>query len=119
MRIRSMAVILGMVLCAAGPLAASGSGSGFERLKSLEGTWRGKAPDGAPVTVTYKVIAAGSAVMEQLSVENMITVYHADGDNLMLTHYCAGNNQPRMRASAAGQDGSVLSFHFVDATNLA
>jgi len=49
----------------------------------------------------------------------MVTVYHSDGNRLRVTHYCAGNNQPRMRAEPAGSDAKELTFNFVDATNLA
>ena len=53
---------------------------------------------------------------------NMVSVYHLDGASLMLTHYCAENNQPRLRSAgykgAADGKGS-LSFEFVDVTNLA
>ena len=52
----------------------------------------------------YAVTAAGSAVVETVfpgTEHEMVTVYHADGSDLVLTHYCMEGNQPRMRAKAA------------------
>lgn len=92
---------------------------GMDRLKSLAGTWEGKGPEGAPVTVTFTLTGENSAVMEHLSVGDMVTMYHEDGDHLMLTHYCAGNNQPRMRAAGLSGDGKSIAFKFHDITNLA
>jgi hypothetical protein len=48
----------------------------------------------------------------------MITVYHLDGDRLMLTHYCMAGNQPRMQAQAFDPGTGELQFRFLDATNL-
>ncbi len=48
----------------------------------------------------------------------MVTLYHPDGERLMMTHYCLANNQPRMRAAAAGSEPKKISFAFVDAANL-
>ena len=51
--------------------------------------------------------------------EDMISMIHLDGpDRLLLTHYCGAGNQPRMEASFS-PDGKVITFHYVDATNLA
>ena len=50
--------------------------------------------------------------------EDMITMFHLDGDRLLLTHYCGAGNQPRMKATAS-PDGKTITFDFVDATNLA
>jgi len=50
---------------------------------------------------------------------NMLTVYHMDGENLMLTHYCMAKNQPRLRANTISADGKQITFEFLDGTNLA
>ena len=48
----------------------------------------------------------------------MVTMYHPDGSRIMMTHYCAGGNQPRMRAHVPKGDVDRIAFSFVDATNL-
>ncbi len=77
----------------------------FERLKTLDGKWTGDATHGGQpagkVDVVYHVTAAGSAIEEKLfagTEHEMITMYHMDGDSLMLEHYCAAGNQPHMVA---------------------
>lgn len=114
-----MTLVLATAL-AAGPAFAGGDAAspGFERLKSLVGTWEGKGPDGSPATVTYRLVSNGTALMEELSVEGMVTVYYPDGTDVMLTHYCSGNNQPRMRAGGLQDGGKSLRFAFQDITNL-
>jgi hypothetical protein len=94
----------------------------FAAIKGLPGTWEGKAPNGAPLRVDFKVTAGGSAVMSEImgkGPEDMITMFHLDGpERLLMTHYCGSGNQPRMQASVS-PDGKVITFNFVDATNLA
>ena len=96
----------------------------FERLKSLAGEWTGPGPEemhGAPMEVRYRVTAAGNAVEETLmpgSDHEMVTMYHLDGGKLMLTHYCAVGNQPRMVAAADG-NLETIHFEFAGASNLA
>lgn len=46
----------------------------------------------------------------------MITMYHLDGDALVLTHYCAMGNQPRMRLSSATP--GELRFDFAGGSNM-
>ena len=93
--------------------------AGYEKIKSLVGVWEAKGPDGGSVTATYKLVANGTAVEETNSHGNMVTVFHLDGDSVLLTHYCMADNQPRMRAKGLSADGKSLDFQFVDATNLA
>jgi len=49
----------------------------------------------------------------------MLTVYHFDGNRLMLTHYCSAGNQPRMQAGTFNPETGEIQFLFLDATNLA
>jgi hypothetical protein len=51
--------------------------------------------------------------------EEMITVYHPDGDSIVATHYCKAKNQPRMRASGGSGEVRQITFSFLDITNLA
>lgn len=96
----------------------------LERLKQLAGEWRGHVttPDGPPVSVVYGLTAGGSTVTERLfpgTEHEMLTVYHLDGGELVLTHYCAMGNQPRMRlAQAAGTDPLELRFDFAGGANV-
>ena len=48
--------------------------------------------------------------------ENMITMFHMDGDRLLMTHYCGAGNQPRMKVIAS--DAKSVSFEFFDGTNI-
>jgi hypothetical protein len=104
----------------------------FGHLKGLEGTWEGqpegegeeaKAEAEASGTVTHEiqVSAAGTVVMETMSPgsdHEMINMYHLDGEDLVLTHYCAGGNQPQMRLNRDESTTEVLVFDFSGGTNL-
>jgi len=95
----------------------------FERFKSLAGEWVA-AEDGpmakkGDLVATYHLTGAGTAVVEEIfpgTAHAMTTVYHQDGADLVLTHYCMGGNQPRMRAKPT--DGPKVSFAFDGGTNL-
>ena len=93
----------------------------FERLKKLAGRWQAQSSKGWSDEVTYEVVARGSAVVQRTAFadhpdETMYTIYHLDGDRLLLTHYCEARNQPRLVLAEAGEDR--LAFEFLDATNL-
>ena len=101
--------------------AQSKAAAGFEKLKSLAGEWNGKGPDGQLVKVTYQIVSGGSALIEQrkpAQEPDMVSVFHLDGDKLMMAHYCSAGNQPRMRAEAPSGEIKNLNFTFVDVTNL-
>lgn len=107
--------------CGAEPTAAQ-SKAAFEKLKTLQGEWVDTAGDAhkKPGTnVTYRVVANGSAVIETMfpgEVHEMVTVYYLDGDQLVLTHYCAAKNQPRMKAVTIGDDR--IDFDFTGGSNI-
>jgi len=102
----------------AAPASAAPANAGFEKMKTLVGDWKGKTAEGNDISVTYRLVAAGSAIEEHMSVADMITMYHVDGKNVMLTHYCAAGNQPRMKAAPFKDGDNTLAFVFLDATNL-
>jgi hypothetical protein len=94
----------------------------FERLKTLAGTWQGHhtTSDGPPMEVDYRLTGNGTALVERLfagSHHEMTSVYYLAAGELVLTHYCAMGNQPRMKLVAGGNDGD-LKFDFVGGTNL-
>lgn len=102
-------------------VAQDASHAGFEKIKSLAGEWNGVKSDGEKVRLTYEVMSNGSAVVETLkpvNEPNMVTIYHLDGDRLMMTHYCSAGNQPRMVAEISGSEVSQIDFNLQDITNL-
>jgi hypothetical protein len=104
------------------PAAAVATDDDLARFRGLEGEWDADLDgDGtADTIVSFATTANGSAVIErQFRGEpyEMVSVYHLDGDRLMLTHYCAATNQPRMIAVEVEDD--VIGFDLLDITNLA
>jgi hypothetical protein len=99
----------------------------FERLRSLAGEWAGAAstpgdPKTAPTRASVRVVSGGSAVMittDPGGKYEMVTIISRDdGGALMATHYCAAQNQPRMKATTPAEPARI-AFEFVDGTNLA
>jgi hypothetical protein len=106
----------------------------FARIKALVGTWKGHTssdhqagnekgddPHNAETTVIYKLTGAGSALVETQfpdSDHEMVSVYHLDGDDLRMTHYCAAGNQPHVKLDRANSTADELIFVFDGGTNL-
>jgi hypothetical protein len=118
------AVALGVAAFSAaddkGPPLKRNTSPGFEALKKLAGEWTGTGPDGKPGTIKFKVTSGGSVLVETMFPDTdheMITVYHMDGPDLVMTHYCAMGNQPRLKADSAGET-KTLSFKSVGGTNM-
>ena len=94
----------------------------FEKLKALAGDWKGDfGHDGKQqeVSVQYKVTSNGSVVMETLipgSAHEMVTVYCVEGEKLVLVHYCAAGNQPKMVLIKSSDDH--LEFDFAGGSNV-
>ncbi len=97
--------------------------AGLEKMKKLAGTWLAADKDGKPtdqVVSVIKVTAGGSAVLETLfpgQPHEMVSVYTADGPDLIMTHYCVLGNQPRMKADPSAPPNQLV-FRFAGGTNL-
>jgi len=117
---RISVILAALTLAAATALAQTSAQRAFTAIKNMPGTWEGKGEDGSALRVDFKVTARGSAILSEiLGHEDMVSMFHLDGpDRLLMTHYCAVGNQPRMQASLS-PDGRIITFKFVDATDLA
>jgi hypothetical protein len=112
-------LIVVTVLTASMALADSDARKSFDLLKQMEGNWAGKNQKGDPIQVSFRMTAGGSALMSEIhghGPENMISMFHMDGDRLVMTHYCGAGNQPRMKVIAS--DAKSVSFEFFDGTNI-
>ena len=93
----------------------------FEKLKSLIGLWD-ESPwsdeGGGRRVVQYRLTGDGTSLIEEFTGDPaMTTVYHMDGNELRMTHFCNAGNQPRMKATF-WDGGDSIQFEFVDVTNL-
>ena len=95
-----------------------GSSAAWDQLRrSLPGSWTIATPHGT-VSVSYRLISNGTALVETWAAgsdHETMTVFHPDHADLMLTHYCAQGNQPRLRVIAASNDS--IAFRYIDVTN--
>lgn len=118
------------LLCSAAAADTPDSASArmFERMRGLVGAWEGtlewsgSRTGSGKLRVTYHLTGGGSALVEDLlmtesDVPTMTTVYHLDGADLRMTHYCAAMNQPRLRATLIDDAAGQANFAFVDVTN--
>jgi hypothetical protein len=113
-------ILFAVFLLTVNVFSATTAPTPLDRMKTLVGEWEAKGHEGEPTHARYELISGGSAVMESLDMPdgmNMVSIYHMNNGKLMMTHYCAENNQPRMEATTSG-DPNQLTFNFVDATNL-
>jgi hypothetical protein len=108
-----------VVFATSSVVAQADAHKSFDLLKGLEGNWAGTNQQGQPIQVTFRMTAGGSAIMSEIlgrGPENMITMFHMDGDRLLMTHYCGAGNQPRMKVISS--DAKSVSFEFTDGTNI-
>ena len=83
----------------------------FDAVASLAGRWEGDRGGDQKYVVEFSVSSGGSAVREVMNPgdpHEMTNMYTLDGNSLVMTHYCAGGNQPHMRAHAV--EGGALVF---------
>jgi hypothetical protein len=104
------------------PTKAAPTHPGLEKLKALAGTWVEADKDGKPtdkVVSVIKVTAGGSAVTETTfpgQPMEMVSVYHLDKGDLLMTHYCVLGNQPRMKADPKSPTNQI-KWTFAGGTN--
>jgi hypothetical protein len=107
----------------AGKQPPTPTNANLETMKKLAGTWLAADQDGKPtdqVVSIIKVTAGGSAVHETLfpgQPHEMVSVYTADGPDLVMTHYCVLGNQPRMKADPKSPAHQIV-FQFAGGSNL-
>ncbi|HLW85698.1 MAG TPA: hypothetical protein VKR60_10830 [Candidatus Sulfotelmatobacter sp.] len=73
-----------VTLAATAALAQTEAQKSFAELKSLTGTWEGKASNGEALEVSFRETAGGSAVLSEIhghGPENMISMFNMDGPN--------------------------------------
>jgi hypothetical protein len=114
------AVVILVMQTALAAFAASDAQKSFDQLKTLAGSWEGKNSRGEPLRVTFRQTSGGSALMSEIvgHGDDMVSMFNLDGPGrLLMTHYCAAGNQPRMVATTS-PDGKTFTFNFLDASNL-
>jgi hypothetical protein len=127
----ALAATLGIALALVGINAQAGEhdqhgkpaakNAAFEKLTTLAGKHEANTMtrDGEITRIEYTVTAGGSTVQERLFAgepHEMITMYTADGDAVLATHYCSGGNQPTMRLNTAKSNDRELVFDFLKIT---
>ena len=116
----------------------------FEKLKSLEGKWKGtlERSNGSsePLNLEYSITSNGSALLEESNTGGieMLSIFNAQSEELIVTHYCGLQNKPvaifesetngtfyfKTDASRSGLNTSkeayvgYWKFHLIDDSNL-
>src|ERR1044071_9793386 len=111
---------LAFAALARGDTPKSADLAAFEEMKSLVGDWEATVPTEVQ-SAHFELIADNSVLASRLSGDmrhDMHTMFHMDQSRLMLTHYCAMHNQPRM-VLVPGEEPRKLVFRFKDGTNIA
>lgn len=114
----AVAILLsaGMVYAGEHPTEPYTGSPAFEKIKSLEGQWKGTALENgveSPVEVNYEVSSGGSAVVEKLfagTPNEMVSIYNDEKGELVMTHYCMMQNQPKLKLVSADDKQIQLEF---------
>jgi len=130
-RVKGRILLLACVVCLStmgrSETQEGANAAALAQLRGLAGEWEGPLEwsggrtDKGTMHATYYVTGNGSAVVENLGTDGvpaMTSVYHLDGADLRMTHYCGVQNQPRLKARQIDVAKGILDFDFVDATNL-
>jgi hypothetical protein len=123
---RAIAVVpLAFLLLSAAPLKESPAADMLKKIGSLEGRWEGHlAWSGArqgtgDIAANYTLAKFRNSVTENLMMDGkpyMTSVYHLDGPDLRVTHFCV-ESQPRLKADQVDAAAGTAHFGLVDVTN--
>lgn len=92
----------------------------FDQMKSLAGNWQGTIM-GISINVTIRLASSGTAILQEATTgggrppDHEITMFYIEGDRLLATHYCDGNNRARFEGKLS-PDGKTSEFTFLDVT---
>ncbi len=116
-------LLLAAQVCLAEEKAKPTTNPNLEKMTKLVGTWVTADAEGKPTDEVFSVIkltAGGSAIHETIfpgQDHEMVSVYTADGADLVMTHYCMLGNQPRMKADPKSP-ANRIDFVFAGGSNL-
>ena len=124
---KSLRILLSLVLLSLSTMAFAQSDAqkSLDKLKTLAGTWEGVVKttppqsdiEGKPMHLTLRVTSMGHAIVHEMTgadrPDDPITMLYAEGDRLLLTHYCDAGNRPRMVGKMT-PDGKTVEFEFLD-----
>ena len=92
----------------------------FDQMKALAGSWQGTIMN-IPINVTIRLTSSGTAILHEATTgggrppDHEITMFYVEGDRLLATHFCDGNNRARFEGKAS-PDGKTSEFNFLDVT---
>jgi hypothetical protein len=120
---RLAAMMAAMLALAAMAGPAHAADDPLQRIKKLEGTWvavdgKGRVTD--QVVSVFHVTANGHSVQEVMfpgTDHEMVNMYFRDVDDVLVTHYCAGGNQPTLRLVPSTRPG-VMQLEFINISNM-
>lgn len=88
----------------------------FEPLKALAGDWGMEDENGTTLLTNQFAVSSSNSVIREVMFpghpHEMTNLYHMDGPNLVITHYCAAGNQPRMIAREVKYVDGARVYHF-------
>ena len=124
--LRRLAIVpLAAFLLSATPVKDSPARTMLNTLAGLEGNWEGDlvwtgARQGTgKIAASYHVAKFKGTVFEDLIIDGkpyMTSVYHLDGSDLRVTHFCV-ESQPRLKADRFDPATGSAHFGLVDVTN--
>jgi len=92
----------------------------FEQMKTMAGSWQGTILN-IPITVTIRLASSGTAILHEATTDggrppnHEITMFYVEGDRLLATHFCDGDNRARFEGKLS-PDGKTSEFTFLDVT---